>query len=90
MKKGDKFKIIGYAEVNSDQNATNDILLITGEASDTANGLTQPTAGDIFGKPDKNDFWIFNPNNFDLNITTTSGTLHDASIEIEAESIQLN
>ncbi len=89
MKKGEKFTIIGYAEVNTDQNATNDVLLLTGEASDTANGLTQPSKGDIFGKPDKNDFWVFNPNNFDLNITTTSGDLYEATSEIAKESLTL-
>lgn len=68
MKKGDKFKIIGYAVVNTDTNATNDVLLITGEASGE-NGISEPTTGDIPNSPDKTDFWVFNPNNFDLNVS---------------------
>ncbi|WP_331775725.1 type II secretion system protein [Sulfurospirillum sp. 1612] len=92
MKKGDNFKIIGYvtsdaASGDGDTNASADILLITGPASDASNGLTYPTDAtnsDIAGKPDKNDFWVFNPNNYDLNVTGT-----DMSTIINAQSIGL-
>jgi len=87
MKKADKFKIIGYAEVNQDKNATNDVLLITGEASDETNGIPQPTDGDIPGSPDRNDFWVFNPNNFDLNVSEAN--IVDGFKVIPAESITL-
>ena len=93
MKKGDNFKIIGFETSNSvsgdgDTNASADILLITGPASDATNGLTYPTDAtnsDIAGKPDKNDFWVFNPNNYDLNVTL--GTT--AQTTINAQSIGL-
>jgi len=44
-----------------------DVLIITGKASDPDSGVDFPSeevAGedrDLVGKPDKNDFWIFNP-----------------------------
>ena len=88
MKKGDKFKITGFAQVNSDTNATNDVLIITGEASDSANGIQEPTDGDIIGKPDRSDYWVFNPNNFDLNVSATK-ILPDGYVEVPAESITL-
>ncbi len=88
MKKGDKFQIIGFASPNSDNNATNDVLIITGEASDTTNGIKQPSDGDIIGKPDRNDFWVFNPNNFDINITGST-KYHKQNVEVAAESITL-
>lgn len=88
MKKGDKFQIIGFATPNTDNNATNDVLIIKGEASDATNGIKQPSDGDILGKPDRNDFWVFNPNNFDVNVTGST-TFHETDIEIAAESIAL-
>jgi len=90
VKKGDKLKIIGYAVPNTDANATNDVLLITGEASDRANGISQPTSGDIAGSPDKNDFWVFNPNNFDINVSNTNISSNgNAWIVVPSESITL-
>jgi hypothetical protein len=50
-------------------------VLITGPASDTLSGVTYPTdhdGQDIPGKPDKNDFWVFNPSSYDLDINGTS------------------
>ena len=90
LKKGDKYNIIGYAVVNSDANATNDVLFITGEASNSSLGIRQPKDGDILGKPDRNDFWIFNPNNFDVNVTTTDADgFHEGTIEVADESLVL-
>lgn len=95
LDKGDKFKIIDFIQASTlnssvDGNASTDVLFIKGEASDSSNGLTQPTAGDIIGKPDKSDFWVFNPNSFDLNvsgsnITSALGTY----IIVPAQSIKL-
>lgn len=93
MDKGDKFKIVGFvsssdAETGTDGNASNDILLIKGEASDATFGLNYPTdaiGSDIAGKPDRNDFWVFNPNTYDLNVT--SGTV--ANVIVLAQSIRI-
>ncbi len=87
MKKGNKFKIIGYAVVNSDINASNDVLLITGEASDRNNGINEPSDGEIKGSVDKTDFWVFNPNNFDLNVSGTN--ILSSGVKVLAESIAL-
>lgn len=89
MKKGDKFKIIGYAEVNTDTNATNDILILTGESSDRTNGIAEPKDGDIAGSPDKTDFWVFNPNNFDLNVSGTNVNGSTGWVEVPSESVTL-
>lgn len=81
MDKADKLKIVGAigsdgADINASSISTlaaNDVLFITGEASDSANGITA-VAQDILGKPDRNDVWVFNPNSFDLNVTGTNVT----------------
>ncbi|MDX1810186.1 MAG: type II secretion system protein [Sulfurospirillaceae bacterium] len=96
MNKGDKFKIIGFEHSNSisgdgDQNASSDVLLLTGPATDATNGLSYPTDAtnqDIAGKPDKNDFWVFNPNSYDLNVTGTIGT-STVQATVNAQSIGL-
>ena len=89
MKKGDKFKIIGYAEVNTDKNATNDVLMLTGESSDRTNGIAEPKDGDIAGSPDKTDFWVFNPNNFDLNVSGTNINGSSGWVKVPSESVTL-
>jgi len=93
MDKSEKFKIVGFAAsstayAGSDGNASNDILLLKGEASNATDGLAYPTSAtnsDIAGKPDRNDFWVFNPNSYDLNIT--SGTV--ASVIVPAQTVKL-
>lgn len=95
--KNEKFRIFGG--VGTDTNAAdiaalgtglpaNDVLFLTSDASDSSNGITAPTT-DIAGRPDKNDFWVFNPNTFDLNV---SGTNIDGSTgwkRVDAGTIQL-
>jgi len=47
-------------------------VIITGEASDPQNGVKYPTDAtnnDFSGKPDRNDFWVFNPSSVDINVT---------------------
>jgi prepilin-type N-terminal cleavage/methylation domain-containing protein len=85
-KKTDKLKIVGvlgYRYVDGiiveDANSpyANDILFITGEASNGISGVNaNPDLpnNDALGKPDKNDVWVFNPNNFDLNVTSSDST----------------
>ncbi|MDD3344419.1 MAG: type II secretion system protein [Sulfurospirillaceae bacterium] len=93
MDKGDKFTIVGFVDaltttVSTDGNASNDILLIKGEATNATSGLSYPTDAtnnDIAGKPDKNDFWVFNPNSSDINVTDSS----TASTIVPAQSVKL-
>ncbi len=50
-------------------------IIITDTASDPTTGVKYPTdhsGEDIPGKPDKNDFWVFNPSGVDINITGTN------------------
>ena len=95
MDKGEKFSIIGFVDSNGSavvdagtHDASNDILVITGEATDTTDGLQQPSAGDILGKPDRNDVWVLNPNSFDINVTS-DGTLYQTPIQVAAQSVKL-
>ncbi len=47
-------------------------VIITGQASDSQTGVKYPIdhpGEDIPGKPDKNDFWVFNPSGVDINVT---------------------
>jgi len=93
MDKSDKFKIAGYIlsssiDTATDGNASNDVLFLVGEASHKNDGLAYPTTAtnsDIAGKPDKNDFWIFNPNSYDLNVTLSE----KASGIVPAQSVKL-
>jgi prepilin-type N-terminal cleavage/methylation domain-containing protein len=97
MDKSEKFKIVGIMGYNSSlgtlnnttANSSDDILLLKGEASDSTTGLsfapTDVTSRDFLGKPDKNDFWVFNPSNVDINVTI--GTV--ASVVVPSQSIKL-
>ncbi len=102
LKKGEHFKIVGGAGSNGTDivswgtsvNPANDILFIVGPASDPELGVTVKSdipGGDIVGSPDKNDLWVFNPNNFDVNITSRSATyvLHTSPTVIPAQSVGL-
>ena len=102
LKKTDKYKIVGAASTDGRDivswstatNPSNDILFITGPASDATKGVKIPTDAsgeDILGKPDKNDMWVFNPNDFDINITSTNAAypLHVSPTVIPANSTGL-
>ncbi len=76
-KKNDKLRITGWALVDSNGNWSwkdglyFDILMIEGEASNSKTGVPYPKEAknfDIPGKPDKNDFWVFNPSNAEITI----------------------
>ena len=91
-KKTENLKIVGFFKCDSnDVNSTaayakNSILIITGPASNPNTGVT--SSPDIAGKPDKNDVWVFNPNNWDVNVT--GGTNADVNpTVIPAQSIGL-
>ena len=97
-KKTEKLKIMGFFKANSDDfnsttgDAKNSVLIITGPASDAKTGVQEPsdaTSNDIPGKPDRNDVWVFNPNNWDVNITNSDGHLYPSPTIIPAQSIGL-
>lgn len=69
-------------------NPSNDILFLTGPASNPTTGVSVTIDND--GQPDSNDLWVFNPNNFDINITSTAGfpLVNDPTL-VSATSIAL-
>ncbi len=80
-KKVKQLKILGYYPLDHNgASSWNDGLyynpiIIVGPASNPNIGVNYPTdhdGKDIPGKPDKNDFWIFNPSSVDLNITNSN------------------
>ena len=102
LKKGDKLRIVGAASSDGSEivywgtstNPSRDVLFIIGPASDPINGVSVASdipGQDVVGKPDKNDLWIFNPNNFDINVTSTSATyaLHTSPTIVPAQSVAL-
>ena len=99
-KKTENIKIVGLFNSNGDDiNATsattpykNTVLILTGPASDASTGVTassELTNNEAPGKPDKNDVWIFNPNKWDVNITSTSASLYQSPTIVPAQSITL-
>jgi len=101
LKKGDKLEIVAAASTDgshivrwSDSTSpTNDILFIIGQASHPVTGVNYPTEAegqDFAGKPDRNDLWVFNPNNFDINITSTpTYPLREGIVQVPAQSVKL-
>jgi len=98
-KKTDAIKIVGFAPSDGSAIVTdgasvpykNSVLFITSTASDATTGITVSTdfaGNDAQGKPDKNDVWVFNPNSFDLNITS-SDAMYTEPTFIPAKSIAL-
>jgi len=101
-KKADDLKIIGAFASDEDDIITstgsspykNNVLIITGSASnpDTGVKVSADLNNEVPGKPDKNDVWVFNPNNFDINITSDNDTnipLYSSPVTIPAQSIAL-
>ncbi len=65
-------------------------LILTGAASNSSHGVHR--SPDVLNKPDKNDFWVFNPSLGDINITGRAGTTTGNNINtraIEARTIAL-
>ncbi len=66
-------------------------VVITGKASDPIAGVRYPVdhpGQDVPGKPDKNDFWVFNPSGVDINVTGSTASGINPTIA-EAEGITL-
>jgi prepilin-type N-terminal cleavage/methylation domain-containing protein len=81
VKKGDNLKIIGYIDGQNDGTissgdslTTFDLLMIEGAASNSISGVKQIKTNEdkTEGRPDKNDFWVFNPMPIDVNISSSS------------------
>ncbi len=85
LKKGETLKIVAYADLDNNGTATDsstayDMLFIEGTASSHTNGVKKEI--DVSGKPDKNDFWVFNTSAVDINISdSTSNTFSPTMIE---------
>jgi len=101
-KKTENIKIIGFVGFRQDSSFPNgtmasasnvpyatDVLIMTSSASDRISGVNTPD--DKIGKPDKNDFWVFNPNGVDLNVTIGGATINsnDSYVIVPSQSIAL-
>lgn len=101
LKKADKLEIVAAASTDGNHIVTwgastspaNDILFIIGQASHPTTGISNPTEAegqDFAGKPDRNDLWVFNPNTFDINITSTASyPLREGIVQVPAQSVKL-
>ncbi|NPA81359.1 MAG: prepilin-type N-terminal cleavage/methylation domain-containing protein [Epsilonproteobacteria bacterium] len=96
-KKNDKLRIAGWAPVDSNGNWSFkdglyfDILMVEGEASNSKTGVPFPkeaTNNDIPGKPDRNDFWVFNPSPVDIVVVGGSNTPINKTV-VESGSLVL-
>ncbi|WP_458699521.1 type II secretion system protein [Sulfurospirillum sp. 1307] len=99
-KKTKDFVIKGFSPIRADgvysgANPSDEIynypLVIVGPASNPTTGVAQPTdvSGEDFeGQPDKNDFWIFNPLDYELEVVNTANP-NINSVKIAPQSIGL-
>lgn len=81
-KKTKSFRIEGYGLTDGQGRFNNNSdnfyyypLIMTSSASNPITGVPYPKDApgeDIVGKPDRNDFWIFNPTSFDIEIVNTN------------------
>ncbi|MEA3452233.1 MAG: type II secretion system protein [Bacteroidota bacterium] len=84
-------KIVAYL-ANSVYNG-DDIVVMTGKASHRLLGVIQPTVKesganrDLTGKPDKNDFWVFNSRSKTIVISDGNDTFPDT--EVSPYSVKL-
>ncbi len=83
IKRSNSFKITGYHLTNclGQRSWTDglycDTIMIESLATDSEVGAIYPInfpGQDVPGKPDKNDFWVFNPSTIDLNISSRNTT----------------
>jgi len=98
-KKTENIKIVGFFGSDGDDIITNGnstpyknaVLILTGPASDASTGVTVSSElnSEVPGKPDKNDVWIFNPNKWDVNISSTRISLYQNPTVIPAQSVAL-
>jgi len=84
IKKGDDLHIVAYNDAGTvidgvGVDGYDDILVIKGAASNSLTGVMKTT--DIEGKPDKNDFWIFNGSSSSLKVYHFNGVVKTTIIE---------
>lgn len=99
VKKSESLKIVGYYPVIDckgrrtwDDALYCDVLLLESTASDSLLGAEYPAQAvnnDTAGKPDKNDFWIFNPTARDINISTTNADTPINPVVVKSGELQL-
>ena len=98
VKKGDDLKIVGYVDLDTDgTDADNkmeyDVLFIEGAASNHTTGVRQKSEGDVAGKPDKNDVWVFNTSPADITIKgddVTDSNISSGELKLIDASTTLN
>ena len=98
-KKVSNLKIEAYTPLNSNgawswgDGLYYNPVIIVGPASNPAVGVKFPTdhpGQDIAGKPDKNDFWVFNPSSIDLTIISRNiGGIGINKTTVEAGGVTL-
>jgi len=93
IKKGDDIHIVAYYDTDADagdpingvalaNNSTagyDDILALKGAASNSVTGIRKDN--DAKGKPDKNDFWIFNGTSESIKVFHNDGNARETLIE---------
>lgn len=84
IKKGDSIKVVAFADLDKastgmDSLTTYDLLFLEGTASSASNGVKKKV--DVAGKPDKNDFWVFNTSAVDINITAVANKYDATTVE---------
>lgn len=99
MDKGENFKITGAVGYNPSTNQMDntatpnpafDVLLLKGPASNPNNGIAFDSSApnsDVPNKPDRNDYWVFNPNSIDMNVTTNPST--GGSVIVPPQTVKL-
>lgn len=84
IKKGDSIKVVAFADLDeastgTDGLTTYDLLFLEGAASSASNGVKKKV--DVAGKPDKNDFWVFNTSTVDINITGVANKYETTTVK---------
>ncbi len=85
VKNGKSFRVIAY--VNGSENGLNvngrgddsvsyDVIAVTAQASSRFSGvLEDPVNGDYSGKPDMNDFWVYNGTPYPIDLNASAGVI---------------
>jgi len=96
-KKGDDLKITKYISLDKDGTTTAgttldameyNIVFIEGKASNSTSGVKQDGTTDTNGKPDKNDFWVFNSSPVSIIVNHWSGNAN-VTTTVESGEIRL-
>jgi prepilin-type N-terminal cleavage/methylation domain-containing protein len=77
LKKNENLKIVAYADAGAGggDGKYDDIFFIKGKASDATLGAKEAdSAGNLNGKPDKTDVWVFNASPEQATVTYHNGT----------------